>query len=247
MKIVKSKLLAAIFAITIASSAGCDDAVPAITNVVDPTAAAALAKVEAIKAQEEQDQALGQFIINMMYRTRAGEKLSAVKKQILARAIVRVANDVFEAFEHKKAFVIALSIESAFARTAQSPTGPRGYSQVAKKAFAEGMALCGAPDVHDEDVWETDINLYAGACYFRNLLETVEDPGIAIVHYNQGPNSEAARMYAKTGDLTQPEALRYVAKFNFLDRTVPVEKAPGVPAINELPQPGKTKGAEVSQ
>jgi hypothetical protein len=182
--------------------------------------------------EKNQEEKLGQYAINMMYSTSAKTKISDAKKQILARAIVRVSNDVFELEEHKKAFVAVLAIESEFERSAQSPTGPRGLSQVAKSAFSEGMANCGIDNFTDEDVWETDINLYAGACYFRALLEKANDPYVAIVAYNQGPNSKDYKSYAKHGRMDNVEALKYVARFNFLKRSVPDNSiAPNAPAI----------------
>lgn len=189
------------------------------------------------KIVEDPDAVLGQYVINMMYATPARTKLSEAKKQVLARAIVRVTKDVFESDEHRKAFVAVLAIESGFDRSAQSPTGPRGLGQLAKKAFFEGLASCGVADVKEDDIWDTDINLYAGACYFRTLLEqNNSDPYFAIVAYNQGPNSEAAKGYAKHGHLENLEALKYVARFSYLKRVVPEVKAPNVPAIKDLPQ-----------
>lgn len=195
------------------------------------------AQLDQIKKQEELDRVLGQYAINMMYQTSASTKISDARKQILARAIVRVSNDVFETEESKKAFVAVLAIESEFQRTAQSPTGPRGLSQVARKAFEEGMANCGVGKFSDEDVWETDINLYAGACYFRALLENNNnDPYVAIVGYNQGPNSKDFKSYAKHGRMDSLEALKYVARFNFLKRATPDDRvAPNAPAIEKVP------------
>lgn len=193
-------------------------------------------QLDLIKSQEDKDKTLGQYIINMMYQTSAKTKISDAKKQVLARAIVRVSNDVFESDEHRKAFVAVLAIESEFLRTAQSPTGPRGLSQVARAAFSEGVSNCGLGIVKDDDVWETDINLYAGACYFRALLEQTNDPYVAIVSYNQGPNSKDSKSYAKHGRMDSIEALKYVARFNFLKRTVSDNKiAPDAPAIQEYP------------
>ena len=191
--------------------------------------------LKAVADSEERDRTLGQYALNMMHQTSAGTKLSNPKKQILARSIVRIANDVFNGQDHKKAFVMLLAIESSFDRMAQSPTGPKGYTQVAKAAFMEGMAACGVKDAKEEDVWETDINLYAGACYFRSLLEKYNnDPYISIVAYNQGPNSPSIKKYSKNGRLDEIEPLKYVAKFAFLDRSVTEQQMPNVPAINSL-------------
>jgi len=195
-----------------------------------------------MKEIETADIALGQYAINMMYHAGAGNKISNARKQTLARSIVKTANDVYDSIDHKKAFIAVIAIESSFQRFAQSPTGPKGLSQVAKAAFKEGLALCGIPTADDEDVWDTDINLYAGACYFRNLLEKNNgDPYIAIVAYNKGPNSDSIKTYAKNGSLNDVEALKYVAKFNFLKRTVPEGKIPNIPAFEATSNTDKVK------
>ena len=184
--------------------------------------------------QELQDQVLGQYSINMMQQTNARSKFSEAKKQSLAHSIVRVANDVFTSLEHKKAFIAVLAIESGFEKSAQSPTGPRGLSQVAKAAFAEGLASCGITNFKDEDVWETELNLYAGACYFRSLLEkTGNDPYVSIVAYNQGLNSVAAKSFSKSGTMDNIEALKYVARFSYLKQVVKETQAPGAPEIQQ--------------
>lgn len=202
------------------------------------------AELQRYKDQEDADQRLGQYVINMMYVAGAKDTVSDAKKQILARAIVRVANDIFTSEENKRAFVMMIAIESAFQRFAQSPTGPKGYAQVAKAAFYEAMNDCGVTGLREDDVWETDLNLYAGACYFKKLLVKYNnDPYIAIVAYNQGPNSASAKSYAKNGSLKEIEPLKYVAKFTFLARTVTDKKQPNVPAI-DMTTPVKVKAKQ---
>lgn len=197
-------------------------------------------EIKKIQQIEEQNQLLGQYIINMMYQVPKARKLSDARKQVLARSIVRVANDIFDDIEHKKAFVAVIAIESEFQKYAQSPTGPRGLTQVARAAFNEGLAKCGVTNVNDDDVWETEINLYAGACYFKNVLQMHNnDPYIAIVAYNQGPNSADIKKYSQYGMLSTPEALKYVARFTFLKRTTTSDQKPDTPNINELPLPIK--------
>lgn len=202
-------------------------------------------KTPPVLYQNEADTALGQYAINMMYRSTQGKKLSDGKKQILARAIVRVSNDIFVDPMHKRAFIAVLEIESGFQRFAQSPTGPKGYAQLAKATFHESMANCGVTGLTDEDVWETDLNLYAGACYFRMMLERNDnDPFVAIVAYNQGPSSSSAKTYSKYGSMDNTEALKYLAKFSFLQRNTTDTKIPNIPSIQDLPTPGpsvKTK------
>jgi hypothetical protein len=205
------------------------------------------AELEKTKGQEEYNNSLGQYILNMMHNTSAGTQLSQARKQILTKSIVRVANDVFATTEHKHAFVAVLSIESEFMKYAHSSSGPRGLSQVAKAAFLEGLKYCGVDNVKDDDVWETDINLYAGACYFRNLIERFNgDPMQAIaIAYNQGPNSKDAKTYSKYGRADNVEGLKYIARFTYLTKTVS-DKIPqkGAPDIKDMTIVNKNKEIE---
>lgn len=213
--------------------------VEANTPTVSTGQSEAEIELKKIKTQEELDAKLGQYAINMMYRSRAQEFLSKGMMLMLARSIVRVANDIFPEEEQKrKDLVMVLSIESGFKRFAQSPTGPKGYGQLARATFHEALKDCGVSDLKDEDVWETDLNLYAAACYFKKMLNSSDnDTGLAAVSYNQGSNSDSAKSYKKYGDMKELEPLRYLTKITFLTKTVSDKKLPGVPAMSELPSP----------
>jgi membrane-bound lytic murein transglycosylase MltF len=177
-----------------------------------------------------------------MYTAGAQKSLSAGKMQVLARAIVRIAFDIYQSEESRKAFVMVIAIESGFNRFAQSPTGPKGYGQLAKNTFKEALADCGVKDLHDEDVWEQDLNLYAAACYYKKLVDARGgDTYAAAIAYNQGPNSESDKTYRKSGRLEAIEPMKYLAKFSFLDRQVTPEKPSGVPSIADLPTPKVTE------
>ena len=203
----------------------------------NPTASDSSDAADKLSLKEEADLRLGQYAINAMYRTGAKDKISDAKKQVLARAIVRVSNDIFEKDEDKRAFIGIIAIESAFQRFVQSPTGPKGYVQVAKKAFLEAMGDCGVTNLHDEDVWETDLNLYAGACYFRKQIDANNgDQYMAMIAYNQGPSSDSLKSYAKSGSMDNIEVLKYMAKFTFLKRTLTDTKQPNIPALDDLPK-----------
>lgn len=208
-----------------------------ISSTENPTAVANSNKLRVYSEQEEADLRLGQYAINAMYKAGAKDKISDAKKQVLARAIVRVSNDIFIKEDDKRAFISIIAIESAFQRFVQSPTGPKGYSQVAKKSFIEAMSDCGVTNLHDEDVWETDLNLYAGACYFRKQIDAnAGDQYMAMIAYNQGPSSDSLKSYAKSGSMDNIEVLKYMAKFTFLKRTLTDTKQPNIPAINDLPK-----------
>jgi len=169
------------------------------------------------EAQEEADTKLGQYTLNMMELVRS--PLSQLRRQVVARNVVTVTNSIFTQEDHKKAFIAVLAIESRFDRLAQSPTGPKGISQTAKQAFNEGIKYCSDLKHDDSDVWETEIGLLAGACYFRMILEnTGNDVFASIVAYNQGLNSDAFKSFKRSGDVQNTEALKYVTKFVFLTK-----------------------------
>jgi len=193
-------------------------------------------KIQEIQAKELADEKLGQYTINQMYQAGAQNKLSKAKMQVLARAIVRVANDIYTNEDNKKAFIMVIAIESAFNRFAQSPTGPKGYGQLAKASFKEAMNDCGMTDVNEEDVWEQDLNLYAAACYYKKLLNQRNgDTYASAIAYNQGPNSLSDKTYRKNGRLEEKEPMQYLSKFSFLHRNVKDVKQPNVPSFSELP------------
>lgn len=214
-------------------------------------------EIDRIKAQEAADEALGQYVINMVYMTESGRKKSDAWKLSFAQDFVKVANDVFvvkpepdengvvlteqDVLLQKHAFAGVLAIESAFNKLAQSPTGPKGYAQLAKKSFHEAMSMCGLNAV-DDDVWETKLNLYAGACYFKMILELPKikksnDVIGAMIGYNQGINSKDFKDYLRGGMTSGLEPLRYVSKANFLLKRNTDDKVPGIPLLKDIQTP----------
>ena len=213
------------------------DAIQSTTSSISTSNAAEL-QLASIREKEDSEIRLGQYAINAMYKAGAKDKLSDARKQILAKAIVRVANDIFDKEEERHAFISIIAIESGFQRFVQSPTGPKGYSQIAKKSFHEAMTDCGVTDIKEDDVWETEINLYAGACYFRKQLENNNgDTYMAMIAYNQGPSSDSLKTYTKNGTLDNIEVLKYMAKFTFLKRTLTDGKVDNVPSLKDLQKP----------
>lgn len=203
---------------------------------VDPSDYASLKqKLLAIEEQQKADDAMGQYVINMMHMSpETIRTLSLARMQVLARSIVRVSNDIFSSEENKRAFVAALQIESRFIKYAQSPSGPKGLGQLARAAFHEGLASCGIPKANDDDVWETDLNLYGSACYFKTQLEAFSnEPFQAIVAYNQGPNHPDAKNYKAGIPPSGQEPLKYIARFAYLQK-VTDKKTPGIPAFKEM-------------
>jgi hypothetical protein len=221
--------------------------------------AALEAQLQAIKTKEVADQDMGQFVVNMMYKSPTTVKsLSPAVMQVMVRNIVRDLDDVMgDDVIMKEMFVGAVQIESKFLRNAQSPTGPKGLSQTTRATFHEALKSCGVNDVRDSDVWDMDMSIYAGACYFKALYtayynkqcpDNPKEPwtkkvcaaSMASVAYNQGPDSEAAKSFAKTGLVTELEPAIYQGKVIVNMTTTIDQKMPGVPSVNDLPKPKAT-------
>ena len=183
------------------------------------------AEAKALKDKEDADQALGQYVLNMIGKTRNKTKFSDAKKQIIARAVVRVAGEIFNTIEHQHAFIAVLAIESEFERMAHSTGTIAGIGQTARGSFHEGLEGCGLPKADDSDITELDLGLYASACYYRNLLNmNNSDTYMALVAYNQGLYSKSSKTYSANGTLDNTEVLKYISRFTFLTRNVTDKK-----------------------
>jgi len=205
----------------------------------DPATALLAEKLKVYTDKEEADKRLGQYVVNMMFRSpETVRQLSPAYMLSLAQDIVEVTDNIFDKEIERRGFIGALQIESRFLKYAQSPTGPKGLAQVARKTFHYSIGLCGIPAANDNDAWDTKLNLYAGACYFKEQLDANGGDVIAaIVAYNQGPNDDDAKRYPKDGVVKGHEPLAYVVKWVFNKDHTTDTKMPGVPAISDLPKP----------
>ncbi len=194
--------------------------VPTVINYAygeSPSDGAAVQKLVDFQTQEAEDLKLGQFILNEMTVVHA--TIDDSKKQILARSVIKVADDIFPSYEDRKTFVTMLAIESKFNRTAKSPTGAVGIAQIIPSFANDHGGPCGIKNLKVDDLYDTDINLAVGACYLRFCLETFKDGNLALAAYNAGHNSKTVEAYAKSGDMNNPETLKYIAKYVFLMQT----------------------------
>jgi predicted NodU family carbamoyl transferase len=183
------------------------------------------AEMQTIKGREVAEQALGNYTLNMIARTRNKSRFSAAKKQIIARAVVRVASDLFSTIEEQHAIVAVFAIESEFDRTARSGGSIAGIGQTTRASFHEGLKACGLPDASDTDITELELGLYASACYYKGLLvANNNDTYMALVAYNQGLYSQSAKTYSANGTLDNTEVLKYISRFTYLTRNVTDKK-----------------------
>ncbi len=264
----------AIVAIAVALM-GCDkktNTTP-LASSSDAKTAQLQAKFEEITKQEEADARLGQYIVNMMFKSpETVRELSPAMMNMLARNIVRDTGDVMgNEVMMKQFFIGAVQLESKFLRFSQSPTGPKGLSQTTKATFHNALKFCGINEVHDNDVWDTDLSIIAGACYYKWLYssyrdgyytdnsghatsrkicpDTPQQPVLkeicagqhASVAYNQGESSKAIKSFLKSGVLSEIEPAIYNGKVIFNVTTTPTGPMPGVPLISQLPKANSLK------
>ncbi len=102
----------------------------------------------------------------------------------LAELIYDVA--VFEDLEPELAFRL-VRVESGFRRSAVSPKGAVGYTQI-----LPSTARWLDPTVKRSDLFEPETNLHLGFRYLRYLLDEYRgDVRLALLAYNRGPSTVA--------------------------------------------------------
>lgn len=157
-----------------------------------------------------EDEKLGNFALLMM--DISGADLSPVRRTILARTLVRVSSEIFSSYKHREAFVGLVAQESKFNVNAKSPVGAAGLTQVMPQ-YASGFAkLCGLNDFKPADLYDTELNLYLGACFYRDLLENKlinGNPIAAQVAYNSGQNGESLKSLLAQRSISNSETNNY--------------------------------------
>ena len=142
---------------------------------------------------------------------------SSAKKNVLARSIVNVSNDIFSTLEEKKQFVTMIAIESKFNSEAVSTAGAVGLTQVIPKYAKEFAERCGMSDVRQEDLKNPEVNLLVGACRFKALLDNFDgNTAAALVAYNAGAASDQLKQLKSLRNITNTESSSYVAKWLYL-------------------------------
>lgn len=142
---------------------------------------------------------------------------SLARKNVLARNIVNVCNDIFSSIEEKKQFITMVAIESKFNSEAVSSAGAVGLTQVIPRYAKEFAQKCGMDDVRQEDLKNPEINLLVGACRFKVLLDTFNgNTAAALVAYNAGAGSDQLKQLKSLRNITNVESSSYVAKWLYL-------------------------------
>lgn len=164
---------------------------------------------------DKESKELGDYALLMMRIVNAN--LSEIRKNVVARSIVSVANDIFSTLDEKKQFVVMIAIESKFNTEAKSSAGALGLTQIMPQYAREFGTACGIKDLRDEDLIHPDVNLILGACRFKALLDAFSgQPVPALVAYNAGLASNQLKQLQSLREITNTETASYVVKWIYV-------------------------------
>ena len=163
---------------------------------------------------QSEDEKLGNFTLLLMDITHAD--LSPMRRQILARTLVRVTGEIFTEYAHREAFIGLISHESRFSSTAKSPAGATGIAQL-MPAYAKHFAkLCGLSDFSPADLQDVELNLTLGACFYKDLLEKLNGNTIAAeTAYNGGEYSESLKSLLAQRQIKNTETSNYAIAISY--------------------------------
>lgn len=160
------------------------------------------------------DERLGNFTLLMMDIVQAD--LSTLRRQILARTLVRVTGEIFTDYHHREAFVGIVAQESRFAASAKSPAGATGIAQLMPQYASDFAKLCGLSDFKQADLMDVELNLYLGACYYRDLLEKLGgNVTSAQVAYNGGLYGAGLKSLLAQKNINNTENSNYPTQISY--------------------------------
>lgn len=182
------------------------------------------------------DEKLGNFTLLMMDIVNAD--LSSLRRQILARTLVRVTGEIFTEYRHREAFVGIVAQESRFSASAKSPVGATGISQIMPQYANDFAKLCGLSDFKSADLMDVELNLYLGACFYRDLLEKLGgNITSAQVAYNGGLAGAGIKALLAQQNITNQENSNYPTQISYKkeEAKLALEKVEGLqPKVETL-------------
>jgi hypothetical protein len=130
--------------------------------------------------------------------------------------IIRVSARVFgNDSDMTRNFITLVAIESRFEPRAKSSAGAVGLAQVIPKYAKEFGSHCGLVfEPSDMDIPE--LNLLAGACQFKHLVDTLGSTSLALVAYNAGRYSKSLKSMKLMSGAGNIETANYVAKHTYV-------------------------------
>lgn len=143
--------------------------------------------------------------------------LPTYKKELLASNIERTANKIFKEEEERKTFAALVAVESGFNEKAISTAKAVGLTQVLPQYSKGFMKACGIDDFNPSDLHLIELNLMAGACAFKQLLELNGGNTVAaLVSYNSGMSSTSFKNLLKGLNIANTETASYPSKILYL-------------------------------
>jgi hypothetical protein len=184
-------------------------------NYEPPVNSGIVESAKNVTTSDRESKELGDYALLMMRIVNAN--LSDVRRNVVARSIVNVANDIFSSLDEKKQFVVMIAIESKFNTDAKSSAGALGLTQIMPQYAREFGTACGIKDLRDEDMIHPDVNLILGACRFKALLDAFNgQPVPALVAYNAGLASNQLKQLQSLREITNTETASYVVKWIYV-------------------------------
>jgi len=140
-------------------------------------------------------------------------RLSDSKKKILADKIVSTVMRNIEGKESRESYISMLKIESNFENSVKSPMSAVGIGQIMPTTFKYAAEKCNLK-VTAEDIYNEDLNILVGSCYYNILLtENEYNPRLAAISYNGGPKTVAALKKLSNMNL---ESANYFTKMQYV-------------------------------
>jgi len=108
--------------------------------------------------------------------------------------LTNVALEVFDNNRDRQYWVSLVGVESEYKSAAKSKTGAIGLGQLIVSYRNDFAKACGWGKADKSDLKDDYTNLMLSACYFRQMLRlTGGSVPLALLSYNQGPNSESLK------------------------------------------------------
>jgi hypothetical protein len=156
--------------------------------------------------KDKQKEKLLKFTLKVM-DMHPSVKLSESQKEFKANKVVSFVMDQITGGEAaQEQFISMIKLESNFDNNLKSSVGAIGIAQIMKETFNRNAEDCDL-DVKPEDIYNEDINLYFGACYYQELLDdpnNENNPRLASLNYNGGP--KVVEKFKKLGDINSESA-----------------------------------------
>lgn len=142
-------------------------------------------------------------------------KLSQARKEIIANKLATLTTQYITGQDSREQYISMIKLESNFNNNVKSSAGAIGVAQVMKPTFKTVASDDDCEiDVNDDDIYNEDINLEVGVCYYAQLLVlNNQNSRLATLWYNGGPFT--VEKFKKLGDVNQ-ESSNYALKTEYV-------------------------------